>query len=71
VAARVAIDVAPGTQIRNVGSVGEIYDEATVTIIALLPQSGQRALPSAQPLLLAALFASAVICLLVAARPER
>ncbi len=40
IVARVRADVAPGTQIRNVASVGDLYDDATVTVVGLLPESG-------------------------------
>ena len=42
ITARVHSDVAPGTQIRNVASVGDLYDDATLTAVGLLPESGSR-----------------------------
>ncbi|RLC92772.1 MAG: hypothetical protein DRI77_12560 [Chloroflexi bacterium] len=41
IVAQVRADVAPGTVIRNVGSVGDTYDDATVTVVSLLPESGK------------------------------
>ncbi len=38
---RVRADVAPGTQIVNVASVGDTYDDASVTVTGLLPESGR------------------------------
>lgn len=46
VTARVRPDVAPGTQIRNVASVGPLYDDVDVTVVGLLPESGA---PNARP----------------------
>jgi len=43
ITARVGVDVAPGTRIRNVASVGDLYDDATVTVVGLLPESGRMA----------------------------
>ena len=40
ITARVRSDVPPGTQIRNVASVGDTYADTTVTVIGLLPESG-------------------------------
>lgn len=40
IVARVRADVAPGTRIRNVASVGDMYDDVTVTVVGLLPESG-------------------------------
>ena len=39
--AQVRADVAPGTEIRNVASVGDTYDDTTITIVGLLPESGR------------------------------
>jgi len=41
IVAQVRADVAPGTVIRNVGSVGNIYDDAEITVAGLLPESGK------------------------------
>ena len=41
IVARVRLDVLPGTEIRNVASVDDIYDDATVTVIGFLPESGR------------------------------
>ena len=40
IVARVRPDVAPGTEIRNVGSVGDIYDDVIVKVLGLLPETG-------------------------------
>ncbi len=40
IVARVRADVAPGTEIRNVGSVGDLYDDAFLIVMGLLPESG-------------------------------
>ncbi len=40
IVAQVRADVAPGTVIRNVGSVGNIYDDVEITVASLLPESG-------------------------------
>ena len=45
ISARVRVDVSPGTTIRNVGSVGDVYDDSYVTVVAPLPLSGGRAVP--------------------------
>jgi uncharacterized repeat protein (TIGR01451 family) len=41
IVARVRDDVAPGTEIRNVASVGDIWDDAIVVVLGLLPESGR------------------------------
>lgn len=41
IVAQVRADVAPGTVIRNVGSVGDTYDDAELTVVGLLPESGK------------------------------
>jgi len=43
IVARVRADVAPGTQIRNVASVDGTYDDTTVTVVGLLPETGSSA----------------------------
>ncbi|MFQ6101340.1 MAG: DUF11 domain-containing protein [Anaerolineae bacterium] len=41
IVALVRADVAPGTQIRNVASVGDTYDDVTVPVVGFLPESGR------------------------------
>lgn len=60
VVAQVRADVAPGTEIRNVGSVGDLYDDAMVTVVGLLPESGRVA-----PLAVAAGLLLVGACMLV------
>ena len=60
VVAQVRADVAPGTEIRNVASVGDLYDDATVTVVGLLPESGR-----VLPLAVAAGLLVVGVCLLV------